>query len=319
MMARASALRQAQQMEEFRQNQLKEQAILMPVTQAKAEADKLSAVASIANATRIQNLRGQAAAVSKTANDEFLDAMQLADFNAKATALAGLQAKYQWMDLIPEYKGFVDTINDERLKAHGSAIADATMERQLAAEDIRYNRALDVANVTAGARRDVAETNAGSREQVATTNAGSHQAVAETNAGARANAVQGSMARTEVRGDLQSAIEADKEAARFSQAGDETAAAEARGRAQAFRDAAKAKATPPSSAAGAPFNVPNVTSQPQKLYNPPAQEGGTITFSPAVKTPEQIIEGLQQAVNDGQITADEARETLKKLGFKPKQ
>jgi hypothetical protein len=315
MMQRASNLRASQQLEQIRAQEIQQRAIMLPVTQATAEANKLSAVASIANATRIQNLRGQAAAVSKTANDEFLDAMQLADFNSKATALAGLQAKYQWMSLIPEYKGFVDTINDERLKAHGSAIADANMERQLEQSDINYQRAVDVAGIAAGARQSVAETNAGSRETVADTNATARRDVAATSAGAKTDATDASMARTEVRGNLQSALEADKEAIKYEIDRNPEAAEQARKRAQQFRDAAKSTAHPAKSEAGAPFTVPGVTDQP-KLYNPPTQPGETITLSPAVRTLDQVTKALQQAVNDGQISADDARETLRKLGYK---
>jgi len=318
MMMRASQLRQQAQMEQMRQNQLEEQQILMPVIRAIAQADQLTAVSSIANAARIQDLRGQAAAVSKPANDEFLDAMQLADFNSKATALAGLQAKYQWMSLIPEYKGFVDTINEERIKAHGSAIADANMERQLEQSQTNYDRAVEVANINAGARTAVADVNADVRRDVATTVADSRRDVAVTGADARKEAVSGSMARTEVRGDLQAAIEADKEAAKFSANGNETEAAEARGRAQAHRESAKLKANPPTPA-GEAFTIPNVTdAKGKKLYNPPAQPGEPISISQEVRKPEQIIEALQQAVDAGDMSEDEARATLEKLGFKRK-
>lgn len=330
MMQRASAIRQSQQMEQMNAQEIAQRQILAPVIQAKAQADIISAKSAIANSTRIQALRGQAAAVSKDANNEFLDVMQLADFNSKATALAGLQAKYQWMSLIPEYKGFVDTINEERVKAHGSAIADANMERQLEEENIRYGRAVDVANITAGARRDVADVNAGSRETVATTNADARIKSAETTATARSDtADKNREARVTIqkaKGLQQSAIQADKEAAKASTAGDEINAAVYRKHAAEYRSQAEtALAEPPEpvkfSVPGADGVTPEDTPAKEtsaRLYVPPEKPGETPSFSSAVKKPEDVLSAVQQMVNDGVISEDQARDTLTKLGFKKK-
>lgn len=337
MMQRASALRQSQQMEQMRAEEIQKQQILLPVIKAKAQADQISAVSSIANATRIANFRGQAAAVSKPANDEFLDAMQLADWNEKASALAALQAKYQWMSLIPEYKGFVDTINDERLKAHGAAVADAKMEEQLTA-----------AQIAADTRQSVAETLAGSRTAVAETSAGARRDVADTNAGARVTAAQlsaeGHAASRETRLDIakykalqQSALDADRQAAKAT---DEDAAKLYRKHAEEFRAQAEKELAKPadpvkfnvpggdgvSSPSASPEDTPaeepaapeDTQAEEPKLYTPPAEAGGTPTFTSAVKKPEDVLAAVQQMVNDGVITPDQARETLKKLGFKPK-
>lgn len=335
MMQRASALRQSQQMEQMRAQEIQKQQILMPVIKAKAQADQISAVSAVANATRIANLRGQAAAVSKPANDEFLDAMQLADFNEKASALAGLQAKYQWMSLIPEYKGFVDTINDERLKAHGAAVADAKMEEQLTAAQIAQSRAIEVANIGAGARQAVAETTSGARRDVAETNAGARVASATLSA-------EGHAASRETRIDLakfkayqQGALDADKNAAKAQAAGDSDSAALYQKHATEFRSQAeKELAKPaepvrfnvPGAGASAPEDTPaeeptapeDTPAEEPKLYTPPSESGGTPTFTSAVKKPEDVLAAVQQMVNDGVVTPDQARETLRKLGFKPK-
>lgn len=326
-MQRASQLRQAQQMEQMRAQEIEKQRVLAPVIAAKAHADQISAVSSIANAARIQNLRGQAAAVSKPANDEFLDVMQLADWNEKASALAGLQAKYQWMSLIPEYKGFVDTINDERIKAHGSAVADARMEEQLTA-----------AQIAADTRESVATTMAGSRQAVADTQAAAKTTVADTAAGARVTSAQlsaeGHAASREMRIDLakykalqQSALDADRQAAKAT---DEDAAKLYRKHAEEFRaQAEKELAKPadpvnfnvapaPAAEPVAPEDTPAEEDGATKLYTPPAQEGEAPTFTTAVKKPEDVLTAMQQMVNDGVVTADQARQTLKKLGFTKK-
>ncbi len=334
MMQRASNIRQSQQMEEMRAQEIQKQRILMPVLQAKAQADQISAVSSIANATRIQNLRGQAGAVSKAANDEFLDAMQLADWNEKANTLAGLQAKYQWMSLIPEYKGFVDTINDERLKAHGAAIADAKMEEQLTAADIAHQRAIEVATIGAGAKTTAAETAAGSRQAVADTNAGSRVEVAKISAGGHAENRDARINIAKYKALQQSALDADRQAAKAT---DDDQAKLLRQHAEQFRAAAEkelakpaepVKFNVPGAEAGATPTAPEDTpateetpaedAQEKKLYVPPAQPGESPQFSPSVKKPEDVLAAMQQMVNDGVVTPEQARDTLKKLGFKPK-
>lgn len=326
LMQRASQQRQAQQMEQMRQQQIEKAQVLMPVIKAKAQADLISAHSSIVTATRTEELKARAAAISPAANDEFLDVMQLADFNTKATALAGLQAKYQWMSLIPEYKGFVNTINDERLKAHGAAVADAQMEKQLEASRIAQDRAIEVATIAAGSRQAVAETAAGSRETVAETAAKARAASDATRAETSDQNRAARLTVAKIRSLHQSAIQADKEASKATAAGDEANAAIYRRHAQEYRQQAEqASAEPPKpvefkvpgAEAVAPEDTPAQQESP-KLYTPPEQPGELPSFSPAVKRPEDVISAMQQMVNDGQITADQARATLEKLGFKRK-
>lgn len=324
LMERASRMQSERQMQQMREQQMQEAQILMPVIRAKAQADQISAVASIANNARMENLRGQAAAVSKLANDEFLDVLQLADFNSKATALAGLQAKYQWMSIVPEFKGFVDTINEERIKAHGSAVADANMERQLSQEDTRFERAIQVAEIGAGARRDVAAVGAESRENVAGTQAQSRETVAKV-AGDTRRDIAGDergarVTLQKVRGLQQSALQADRDAAKATAAGDGANAEVYRKHAAEYRQQAEQAMQEPEPQQD--FTIPGITedapAQEPKLYQPPAAPGETPSFTSAVKKPEDVLSAMQQMVNDGVISADEARATLQKLGFKKK-
>lgn len=161
-----------------------------PVLEAQAQANIVTAHSAVATATRMANLRTQAAAVSPTANDEFIEANQLADFNAKADALAGLQAKYSWMSLVPEYKGFVDTLNHARAEAHLSALADMKLEEQMAQAQTAADTRIAAATIGANARTDVANTNAGARVDSANIAADSRTTVAATSAAGRLEAAK---------------------------------------------------------------------------------------------------------------------------------
>lgn len=300
MMQRASAIRQSAQMEQIRQQEIEQRQILMPVLRAKAQADQISAVASIANNTRLEHLRGQAAAVSKPAQDEFLDAMQLADLNTKATELAGLQAKYQWMSLIPEYKGFIDTINDERMKAHGAALVDAHMEQQLAASDVAYQRAVEVANISAGARKEVAQTGADARVASSEIANAGRQTSANTAKADRDARIDLAKYKS-----LQSAaLLNDREAAKAQTAGDADNAEIYRKHAEEFRAQAEKELAKP--AEPVKFDVPGARpedtlatdevapedtlaqEEAPKFYIP-APSGEIPSFSAAVKKPEDVL------------------------------
>lgn len=156
--------------------------ITRPYKMTKTVADIATTQAALNNATRMEELRIKAAATAKQANDEFLDANQLASYSDKAAALAGVQAKYSWMEMFPEYKPFIDTVKNSRAEAHVSAIADAKLEEQLSKADddreareeaaaLRASTSEKVATINAGAKTDVADTNAKSRESVAATTA----------------------------------------------------------------------------------------------------------------------------------------------------
>ncbi len=303
---------------EIRKRQMAMNELERPVKEAQLKAQISGIAASVANQTEMENLKAKANLVSTSANNEFLDVMQLADFNSKATALAGLQAKYQWMSLVPEYKGFVDTINNERVRAHGAAIADANMERMLEQSQIRQDQAVEVAQIGAGSRENVASTNAEARTAVADTNAAARENVAATTTQARATSSdENRVARVNIqkaKGLQASAIQADRDAAK---ANDEESAALYRKHAEEYRKQADAAlAEPPKPVE---FNVPG-SEKPagKKLYQAPAAEGEAPSFTSEVKNPDDVLSAVQQMVDDGVIDEEQARETLTKLGFKKK-
>lgn len=145
--------------------------LLRPVEIAKAQADLAANVATLANARHMEELKKKAAEDSVQAAKDFTEANQLADFDSKASALAQVQAKYSWLAMIPEYKGFVDTLNHTRAEAHLSAIADAKLEEQLAQAQAAQDARITAATIAAGSHERIAETNAGSRETIAASNA----------------------------------------------------------------------------------------------------------------------------------------------------
>src|SRR5690349_1255811 len=99
MMERAARFKQEQQL---REQQIEANKVLAPLHEAQAKAQIVGAGAAIQNNVRLENLRTQAALASKPANDEYLEATQLADWNQQEVALGNLQAKYAWMGNIPE-------------------------------------------------------------------------------------------------------------------------------------------------------------------------------------------------------------------------
>lgn len=151
MMERASRNRQNDQMEQMRAQEIERARVLMPVIRAKAQADISTANASIANNTQIEMLRQKAADVSPVANAEFLEAIQLSDWDQQETELAKLQAKYQWMNSLPEYKGFVDTLNNKRTDAFKAATIDRQMQASIEEHDRQREAAREVAQIRADA------------------------------------------------------------------------------------------------------------------------------------------------------------------------
>lgn len=145
--------------------------LMQPVMHAKEQAELASNVAILANAKHSEELKKRAAIDSVQAAKDFTEANQLADFGAKANALAEVQAKYSWMSMIPEYKPFVDTVNHARAEAHLSAIADLKLEEQLAQSQAAQDARITAATIAASSRSDVATITAGSREKVAETSA----------------------------------------------------------------------------------------------------------------------------------------------------
>lgn len=171
MMQRATAFRQQTQLQ---QQQIAANEVLAPLHEATAQAQIVGAGAAIANNTRIQQLRTQAALASKPAQDEYLAATQLSDWNEQELELGRIQAKYSWMGNVPEYKGFLQTIDTAR----SNALKRSLLDQQI--EEAHFK-----AETAAQARQAAAETYAASRTDVANINADSREGVAQTNADAK--------------------------------------------------------------------------------------------------------------------------------------
>lgn len=165
-----SLMERAQQMQQRGDQEARQKAIFdtaLPLLQAKNQADIATAQATMAGFQRAQALRTKAADQADTAMGEFEDAQQLADWNDKADAMGGLQAKWAWMEQIPEYKPFVNAINDARIQAHTSAMADA-----------KLNNDLDRTKMLTGSRETIAGDKLTSAEDIATDKAQSAERIA---------------------------------------------------------------------------------------------------------------------------------------------
>ncbi len=174
MMQRAAQFRQQQQLqgqqEQLNKQQIAANEVLAPMHEAEAQAKIVGAGAAIANNTRISQLRTQAALASKPAQDEYLQATQLADWNEQELELGRLQAKYAWMGNVPEYKPFLDTIDTARSNALKRVILDGQIEEAHFRAETAAQARLEAAETAAKSRTDVAGINADSRETVADTN-----------------------------------------------------------------------------------------------------------------------------------------------------
>ncbi len=334
-----SMMRRAQQFQQetqLRQQQIEANKVLAPLHEAQAQAQIVGAGAAIAANTRQAQFRTQANLAAPIAQNEYLEAAKIADWDEQEAEYGRLQAKYSWMRNVPEMNGFLDTIDTARTNALKRSLADKQIEeahfRAQTAADARVTAAEEAAN----SRRDVAETNAGARTDVANTNAGARIESTKISAGSRsASSTANREARAtedEYKASQRAAVVADQNAAKASSEGLEKHAALYRKQAEQFRAQAATLHQKSASSAPTQFTVPGLGGAPErpapedtpaqeeapKLYNPPAQPGQAPSFSAAVKTPNDVLSAMQQMVNDGVIDADQARETLKKLGYKPK-
>jgi len=125
-----------------------------PLIIANAQANLLSANAAIQNGARMEQLRSQAAAQSKGFNDRYLDAMQIKNWADRSQALSVLQPEISYMALFPEYKGFVDGVNNSRVTANDSAMADRNLKNTLNNTTLKNESAQAIADVRAQSAMD---------------------------------------------------------------------------------------------------------------------------------------------------------------------
>lgn len=329
LMQRATA---AKQQEQLNAQRIEENRIMLPVKVAAAHADIVSAGSSITAATRQQIARAQAASISPALQNEFLDALNLADWDAQSAALSRVQAKAAPLGQFEEYKGFTDAVDKARANAVSRALTDQKLEEAQAVAQMAIQGRMATSENSLEGRKYAADRGVESRQIGADATIES----AKTGAAARKDVAAGnreaSMKRTEYRGFISQAIESDRLAAKAATAKEpENAAMYAKHAKEFRRMAEEVNAEVP----GPMFNVPGLSgnaaeapaskAEEPKLYVPPEREGEFPSFAPSVKTNEDILKAVQQMVDDyslsgGQegISPDQARETLTKLGFKRK-
>lgn len=144
MMKRATQMRWQQ---EDRAKQEAEYIAMQPVLQAQRQANIVNAQATVQNATQVQRLRSQFGEASTAAQAEYEQAMKLPTYRAQSQALSNLQQKYSWFQLIPEGKGFADTLANSRVFASQSALADQKLNNDLSVQYEMTERAKEVAGI----------------------------------------------------------------------------------------------------------------------------------------------------------------------------
>ncbi len=302
----------------------------LPAIIAKRDADIASAGASIANAARIEQLRGKAAANSVDYNDRFLNIMSIPDEKERSDTLGAFMGEVAWMDnpALPEYQGFARAVKEERAKSFNDALTNLKLNQHLEETQAAIQGRVDSAMVAADAKKTNAQTYSQSRERIAAINADTKLSVEDKKAQKLGIQVA----------DLQSrAAEAEQAAADAQRDGDTRLAQTFRANAASLRDAVQHTTTFAGSTPSAPRTAaqdPRPTPKPPAEEHPPLTLDGkslarklyTIdettkqpTFAPEVKTPQEVLGAVQQMVSDGAITPEQARATLTKLGFKPKK
>lgn len=144
-MERSNQMGLQQQQEKLNQQQIVQHEILRPVVEAKAKADLATAANTLTSAKTLQDLRTKAAMLGPQAEQELITASQIPDFATQEAKLGELQAKYSWMENVPEMKPLVTTIDNARAKATTMVLANKHIESAQAIADTRASGALDVA------------------------------------------------------------------------------------------------------------------------------------------------------------------------------
>ena len=294
--------------------------MLAPVVAAKAAADTVVAQNSLLAATKAQELRAQAGSQYTVAQQEFNDANQLADYNDKATAMSSLAAKWGWLADVgdPQAKAVATQIENARVTSHQEAMTDMQMQMQLDRMQMLTGSRVDVAQIGAGAREDVAQIGAGARTDAAQIGANARTGAATITANSRNPSTQ---------------------LDQFSQAADQLTdmamnappdqAAEMLRRAQLLRTRAQTMANPKDDfmlnqpGSGAAPGAPGAGgAQPTAGTGQPYQidpKTGTFAFTQPGMAPKAKLAAIQQAVNNGDLTQQQALSVLQKLGFKLKR
>jgi hypothetical protein len=250
-MERAQRMRQSEEVQQMRRQEfdLERQkfAAMLPAIVAKRNADVVSAQASIANAARMENFREKAAASSVDYNQRFQNILTIPDTQDRADTLAAFQSEVAWMDVLPEYKGFVDTVNNSRASTVTMALTNLKLDEALERARVASEGGVARAEIQAGARTANAQTRAASNEKIAAINADTKLTLAEKQGQIAAARQADSLSVLQSR-----AAEADQQAADAAAAGDDRAAAAHRQAAASYRDAVTKSTTNAGYAPSAP-------------------------------------------------------------------
>lgn len=122
---------------EDREQQKRQRQMAEPLVQLKMRADQASALATLDTFKQQQELRRRFAEEAPLANKEFHDALRLPTYEDQEKALAQIQPKYGWMELLPEGKPFVDTLNNSRAQAFQYSLADKKIKAEMDAVNQR--------------------------------------------------------------------------------------------------------------------------------------------------------------------------------------
>lgn len=175
MMKRATQMRWQQ---EDRRKQEAEYIAMQPVLQAQREANIVTAQATVQNAAQVQRLRAQFGEASTAAQSEYEAAMKLPTYRQQSQALSNLQQKYSWFQLIPEGKGFAETLANSRVFASQSAMADQKLNNDLMVQHEMTERGKEIATINQTGLNQRNENTVAGAERRAKINADSRAAIA---------------------------------------------------------------------------------------------------------------------------------------------
>lgn len=140
--------RQRQQWEQEDRSQAAQMRQLTePVYQAQLQAQMATAQSTLQTATQQQQLRTRFAQEAPAYNKMYQDAMKLPTFEEQQRALAQIQPQVTWMGLLPEGKGFVDSVNMSRALAFQSTVADNKIKSDIA--EIKARNAATLTEISA--------------------------------------------------------------------------------------------------------------------------------------------------------------------------
>lgn len=271
------------QEQQMQQEKAKFQAFL-PAIVAKRNADVVSAQASIANATRMEQLRGKAAETSADYNDRFLNILSIPDEKDRSDTLGAFMGEIAWLDnpALPEYQGFARAVKDERAKSYTEALTNMKLDQHLQETQEAIQGRVDKAMIDANARRDTTGMVVEGRRDTANIRGSYQQKIAEINSDTRLSIEDKRAKKQGIQlEDLQNrAAEADQMASDAQRDGDVQLAQTFRQNAASLRDAIQKTTTFAGSTPSAPRDAsqdPRPTARPSVSTPAPALRLGGLT------------------------------------------